>query len=79
MPKHWSNAQPDLFEEPPSGAALAPAERAKALEQLQALLIEAMATPTVSGRFAPLFAGLTAVMFRRQRWQGDLSASSSTA
>jgi len=45
MAKHWSNAQPDLFEDPPSGAALAPAERAKALEQLQALLIEAMATP----------------------------------
>jgi len=46
MAKHRSNARPDLFEEPPPGAPLAPAERAKALEQLQALLIEAMATPT---------------------------------
>jgi hypothetical protein len=46
MAKHWSQAQPDLFEGPPPGVALAPAERAKALEQLQALLIEAMTTPT---------------------------------
>lgn len=46
MAKHWSNTQPDLFEAPRLGAALAPAERAKALEQLQALLAEAMATAT---------------------------------
>jgi hypothetical protein len=46
MAKHGSHAQPDLFEGPPLGSALAPAERAKTLEQLQALLIEAMTTPT---------------------------------
>jgi hypothetical protein len=46
MAKHWTNAQQDLVEGPPPGPPLAPAERAKALEQLQALLVEAMATPT---------------------------------
>lgn len=46
MAKHGTNAQQDLFEEPPPVAPLAPAERAKALEQLQALLIEAITTPT---------------------------------
>jgi hypothetical protein len=46
MAKHWTNAQQDLFEAGPPGEPLAPAERAKALEQLQALLIEAMVTTT---------------------------------
>jgi hypothetical protein len=44
MAKQWASTQPDLFEEPPRGKALAPAQRAKALEQLQALLMEAMVT-----------------------------------
>ena len=39
MTKAWKNTQRDLFEG--STAPLAPSERAKALEQLQALLIEA--------------------------------------
>jgi len=43
MVKRWVNTQPDLFEEPPPAIALAPAERAKVLKQLQALLTEAMA------------------------------------
>jgi hypothetical protein len=38
----WTTAQQDLFEARPPGT-LAPAQRAKALEQLQALLMEAMA------------------------------------
>ena len=43
MAKQWMSTQPDLFEEPPlRGKAVAPAQRAKALEQLQALLMEAM-------------------------------------
>lgn len=46
MANHWSNTQPDLFEAPPPRVALAPVERAKVLEQLQALLAEAMATAT---------------------------------
>jgi hypothetical protein len=44
MAKQWVSTQPDLFEEPLRGKALAPAQRAKALEQLQALLMEAMVT-----------------------------------
>jgi hypothetical protein len=44
MAKHWTRAQQDLFEEPPPGMRLGAAERAKAVEQLQALLMEAMAT-----------------------------------
>ena len=46
MAKRWTSAQQDLFEEPPAGMPLAPAERAMALGQLQALLMEAMATLT---------------------------------
>ncbi len=34
--------QPDLFEPPPPRIMLAPAERAKLVEQLRALLMEAM-------------------------------------
>jgi hypothetical protein len=42
MAKHWVRSQPDLFEKKPRPAmALAPVERAKALQQLQALLMEA--------------------------------------
>ena len=44
MAKHWSSAQQDLFEEPPQGMRLGAVERAKAVEQLQTLLTEAMAT-----------------------------------
>jgi hypothetical protein len=43
MSKHWVSSQPDLFEKPRPAKALAPAERARALQQLQALLMEAMA------------------------------------
>jgi hypothetical protein len=43
MATHWSNVQRDLFEEPPQGMRLGVGERAKALEQLQVLLTEAMA------------------------------------
>jgi hypothetical protein len=43
MAMRWTTAQQDLFEARPPGMALAPAQRAKALEQLQALLMEAMA------------------------------------
>ena len=45
MAKHWSSVQPDLFEKPPQAMRLGAAERAKALEQLQVLLMEAMASP----------------------------------
>jgi hypothetical protein len=44
MAKHWTRAQQDLFEQPPPGMRLGAAERTKAMEQLQALLMEAMAT-----------------------------------
>jgi len=44
MLKQWTNAQQDLFEEPPPGITVGAAERTKAVEQLQALLMEAMAT-----------------------------------
>jgi hypothetical protein len=44
MTKGWTSAEPDLFEEPAPAAPLAAAERAKAMQQLQALLIEALAT-----------------------------------
>ncbi len=43
MAKQWTRAQQDLFEEPPPGLRLGTTERTKALEQLQALLMEAMA------------------------------------
>ena len=43
MTKDGTSAQQDLFEEPPQGMRLGAAERAKALEQLQVLLMEAMA------------------------------------
>ena len=42
MPKQWTRAQPDLFEEPPV-MRLGATDRGKAVEQLQALLMEAMA------------------------------------
>ena len=48
MAKHRSSAQRDLFEEAPQDIKLANIERAKALEQLQVLLTEAMAG--LSGR-----------------------------
>jgi hypothetical protein len=48
MAKHWSSVQPDLFEKPPQDMRLGVAERATALEQLQMLLMEAMAS--LSGR-----------------------------
>jgi hypothetical protein len=46
MAKRLESAQLDLFEEAPSerGLTLAPAVRGSALEQLQALLMEATAT-----------------------------------
>jgi hypothetical protein len=44
MVKHWTRAQPDLFEESPPGTRFPPLQQAKAFEQLQALLMEAMAT-----------------------------------
>jgi hypothetical protein len=51
MAKKWTIVQQDLFEASPPGALLAPAERAKAVEQLQALLIEATLTdPEGTGR-----------------------------
>ena len=45
MAKERANTQPDLFEEPlpEKGMSLAPTQRATALEQLQALLTEAIA------------------------------------
>lgn len=43
MAKHLVSSQPDMFEVPPPENVLAPLQRAKALEQLQALLMEAMA------------------------------------
>jgi hypothetical protein len=43
MAKHWTSAQQDLFEERPEGWTLGAAERVKALEQLQVLLMEAIA------------------------------------
>ena len=43
MTKQWTRRQQDLFEEPPPSVRLGPAERITALEQLQALLMEAMA------------------------------------
>jgi hypothetical protein len=42
--KKWTATQQDLFEGSPPGAPLAPTERAKALEQLQAPLIEVTLT-----------------------------------
>ena len=43
MAKHRTSTQQDLFEEPPPSRRLEATERAKALEQLQALLMEAVA------------------------------------
>ncbi len=43
MAKYWSSAQRDLFEESPQDMRFGVVERAKALEQLQVLLTEAMA------------------------------------
>lgn len=45
MAEETLNAQPDLFEEPlpEKGVSLAPTQRAAAVEQLQALLTEAIA------------------------------------
>ena len=42
MVKPWRWVQRDLFEEPPSDMRLGARERAKVIEQLQALLLEAM-------------------------------------
>ena len=42
MVKQWRWAQRDLFEEPPPDMRLGARERAKVIEQLQALLLEAM-------------------------------------
>ena len=39
MTEAGTSAQPDLFEKPPPGIALGAGERAKAVEQLQMLLI----------------------------------------
>ena len=44
MAKHWTRAQRDLFDEPPPDVKLGATERAKAMEQLQLLLMEVMAT-----------------------------------
>ena len=43
MAKRWQSTQRDMFEEPPPAIALAQAQRAKVLKQLEALLMEAMA------------------------------------
>jgi hypothetical protein len=43
MAKHWSSAQRDLFDEQAEGMRLGVVERAKAVEQLQVLLAEALA------------------------------------
>ena len=43
MTKHRTRAQQDLFEKRPEDKELGASARAKALEQLQLLLIEAMA------------------------------------
>ena len=43
MTKHRTRAQQDLFEKRPEDKELGASQRAKALEQLQLLLIEAMA------------------------------------
>jgi hypothetical protein len=47
MTKHWTRVQEDLFEERPEDRQLGAATRAKALEQLQLLPIEAMALSAV--------------------------------
>jgi hypothetical protein len=48
MTKRGASAQRDLFEEPSQAMRLGAIERAKAVEQLQVLLMEAMAA--LSGR-----------------------------
>jgi|HubBroStandDraft_3_1064219.scaffolds.fasta_scaffold12071_4 hypothetical protein len=45
MAMRWMFPQPDLFEAPPTRMVLAPAVRAKLVDQLRVLLMEAMATP----------------------------------
>ncbi len=49
--------QPDLFETPPPRMVLAPAERTKLINQLRALLMEAMATPHAAGGTQDQWAG----------------------
>ena len=44
--------QPDLFEPPPRRIMLAPAQRTKLVEQLRALLMEAMAVPAADSAAA---------------------------
>lgn len=44
MAKHWTRAQRDLFDEGEPGMKLGATERAKAMEQIQLLLMEVMAT-----------------------------------
>ena len=44
MARQWIRAQQDLFEEAPPGLKLGAEGRRQALEQLQALLVEAMTT-----------------------------------
>ena len=43
MTKHGASAQRDMFEKPSQAMRLGAIERAKAVEQLQVLLMEAMA------------------------------------
>ncbi len=44
MAKHWTRAQRDLFDERAPGMNLGATERANAMEQIQLLLMEVMAT-----------------------------------
>jgi hypothetical protein len=44
MTKHGTGGQQDLFEAPPPDMQLGTAERAEVVQQLQTLLMEAMAT-----------------------------------
>ena len=44
MAKHWTRAQRDLFDERAPGMKLGTAVQAKAMEQIQLLLMEVMAT-----------------------------------
>jgi hypothetical protein len=53
MAKHWTSAQRDLFEERPERGKLGAAEQAKALEQLQALLIESAVLSAAATAPAP--------------------------
>ncbi len=49
MARERTSTQRDLFEEPPPRPALAPSDRAKALEQLRALLTEAASSVMSEG------------------------------